>query len=169
MEGAMTTRIRIRMGPIEVEYEGGEDFLRNELADLISTVLNLYNQSGIQPSSHDQVSIPTLSERVEQPEITVPTGTTATIAAKLACKSGPDLIIATAAHLTFVEQRDSFTRKEILDDMKTATAYFKKSYVNNLSNYLKNLVKDEKLVEVRKDTYALKAETRKELEQQLVE
>jgi hypothetical protein len=169
MEGAMTTRVRIRIGPIEVEYEGNEDFLRQELPNLISTVSSLYYQSGLQLTPSDQAAIPTRPQAVGRPQVTVPTATTATIAEKLNCKTGPDLITAAAAHLTFVEQKDRFTRQEIIDDMKTATAYFKKSYVNNLSNYLKNLVRDEKLVEVRKDTYALKAETRKELEQQLVE
>jgi len=165
----MTTRVRIRMGPIEVEYEGSEDFLRNELAGLISAVSNLYNQSSIPSRSHDQATIPPPAGRVDQPQITALTGTTGTIAAKLGCKSGPDLAIAAAAHLTFVEQQDSFTRQQIIDDMKTATSYFKKSYVNNLTNYLTRLVRDQRLTEVADGIYTLPAEMRKELEQQLVE
>jgi hypothetical protein len=167
MEGAMTTRVRIRIGPIEVEYEGNEDFLRQELPNLISTVSSLYYQSGLQLTPSDQAAIPTRPPAVGRPQVTVPTTTTATIAAKLNCKTGPDLITAAAAHLTFVKQKDRFTRQEIIDDMKTATSYFKASYVNNLSNYLARLIRDQKLIEVAKDTYALKAETKTELEREL--
>jgi hypothetical protein len=39
-------------------------------------------------------------------------GTTATVAGKLGCKTAPDLIVAAAAHLTFVAKKAEFSRKE---------------------------------------------------------
>lgn len=44
----MTSKIRIKMGPIEVEYEGSENFLKEELPELLGTVSNLYKESGLQ-------------------------------------------------------------------------------------------------------------------------
>ena len=42
-----TAKMRIKMGPIEIEYEGSEDFLKQELTDLLSAVSKLYQDSGL--------------------------------------------------------------------------------------------------------------------------
>lgn len=81
--------------------------------------------------------------------------TTSTIAAKIRADSGRDLIRAAAAKLELVDGRASYTRQELLGEMQTATSYYKKTYSNNLSGYLNRLVRDDKLREVSKDTYAL--------------
>ena len=47
MGDEMTSKIRIKLGPIEVEYEGTESFLKEELPQLLEAVANLYKQSGI--------------------------------------------------------------------------------------------------------------------------
>lgn len=95
------------------------------------------------------------------------TNSTATIAAKMKANSGPDLVIAACTHLTLIKNRETFERKEIIEEMKTATHYWKQSYLSNLSKNLGNLVKSEKLRDVGKDRYALAAQTREEMEQLL--
>ena len=93
--------------------------------------------------------------------------TTRTIAGKLNCKSGPDLVKAAAARLTYSLRLSTFKRKQILGEMKKASGYYKQSYGQNLSNYLNQLVKDGILVETSANTYALDAKTGKSLERQL--
>jgi hypothetical protein len=86
----MTSKLRIKMGPIEVEYEGSEEFLKQELPDLLRAVTTLYKDSGItevQGDSPDGASATGLQ------------GTTATYAAKLGGGTGPELAIAAAARL----------------------------------------------------------------------
>ena len=89
------------------------------------------------------------------------------VAAKLDCKTGPDLIVATAAFLTFgAEVAPRFNRKRLLDEMKTSS-YYKKSYASNMSTYLQRLVKKQELYEVAKGVYQLPPGRRDELKTKL--
>ena len=163
MDKEIPSKIKIKMGPIEIEYEGSEKFLKDELPELLQAVSSLYKDSGItldNANTTEQPSAtPTLKKGVQ--------GTTSAIAGKLGCKSGSELIIAAAARLTFALDREIFSRQDILAEMKTASAYHKKTYVNNLSKYLNSLVKDQTLLETAKDTYALDAKTKHSLEAKL--
>jgi hypothetical protein len=156
----MDAKIRIKMGTIEVEYEGSEDFLKGELLSLLSELLRLQKESATilgkpfsPPSDGDGEAKPPQGIQA----------TTTTIAAKLACKSGPDLIIAAALRLTLTGSK-TFSRQTLLDEMKTASGYYKKSFSGNLSHYLQTLVKGGKLFETATDIYVLNEATRKELE-----
>jgi hypothetical protein len=150
LEAKMTSKIRIKMGTIEVEFEGSEQFLKMELQEILSTVSRLYAQRGASPN--DESAVEHLVEGNGNGKFA---GTTATIASKLACNSAPELMIAAAAHLTLVANNAEFSRKELLDQMKSASGYYKASMTNNLGNYVNNRVKAGELVEVRKGHYAL--------------
>lgn len=146
------------MGEIEVEYEGTEAFLRDELPELLSAVSKLYYDSG-RPKPNGAAG---------STGVTPPAGlqgTTATIAAKLKCKPGVgrDLITAAAARLTFAANRESFTRADLLAEAKTASAYYKTTVNNNLTNTLDGLVKAGDFTEIAKGTYALSATKREAL------
>jgi hypothetical protein len=166
-----TSKIRIKLGAIEIEYEGSEVFLKEELPQLLSTVSDLYTKShaSLAPRSSDpdaESDLPGVSTNGDaKPKLEATTGS---IAAKLASKSGSDLVMAAAARLTFVLQLQTFSRQKIIDEMKTASAYYKSTYVNNLSKSLNVLVKDGKLNEPSQGNYALTAASLKELEQRLV-
>ena len=161
----MTSKIKIKMGPIEIEYEGSEEFLKEELPALLEAVSDLYNKSAPQIAAQEN----TVSSPLEA--ATSPTGavqgTTSTLAAKLGGSSGPDLAMTAAARLTFVLSRETFSRKELLDEMKTATAYYKPTYSGNFSATLTRLVKENKLMESAKNTYSLGADSRAALGAQL--
>ena len=156
-------KIHIKVGNLEIGYEGSEEYIRN---DLLSTVKKVKDMFGI-----DEIpQIPTETQMQVQPP--QPTGkqiqgTVANISAKLGVKNGPELVMATAAYLTMVEQCGQFTRKQIIDNMKTASSYFKASYVSNLSQHLNNLVKKGMINEVAKDTYALPVSSITEMESKL--
>ena len=89
---------------------------------------------------------------------------TDTIATLTNARSGPDLIIAAAAHLHFATGKAKFTRQELLAEMRTAPAHYKETFLNNLSKYLTGLTKVDRLRLVGKDTYALSNKERQDLE-----
>lgn len=154
------SRIRIKMGQIEVECEGSEQFLKKELPDLLESVTRLYEQSGPVRDETDCEK----REGAQVPPTGIVIGTTATLAGQLNVKSGNDLVIAAAAQLTLVGGKAEFSRQELLASVKSASGYFKDSYGKNFSNYLNGRVKAGQLVEPRSGHYALGAEKRKELE-----
>jgi len=153
----MSTKIRIKIGSVEVDFEGSEEFLKSDLMKLVTSVSELSKESGM-------VAPPDEPGLLDQKE-----GETDTIASKLACKTGPDLVLAASAHLAFTDGKKSYTRKEIHEEMKTATGHYKDSFSGgNLTRYFKGLVKKGKLNELTaKDTYALNQKTIKELRQKL--
>ena len=77
--------------------------------------------------------------------------------------------MAAAAFLTFNSGQETFSRKTLLETMKTTKTFFKPSYTKNLSNYLIGLTKDEKLTETATDTYGVAPKYRGELERLLRE
>jgi len=159
----MTSKIRIKLGAIEVEYEGSEQFLKDELPQLLTAVSELYAKS----AALKETPVGTVANAAQPGGAAALQGTTGTIAAKLAVKQGPDLILAAAARMTFVLGKATFSRQEIADEIKTASAYYKKTYMNNLSQYLNNLMKDGKLLEPSTGTYSLSATAQTDLKARL--
>lgn len=94
-------------------------------------------------------------------------GTTVALAGKLECKSGPDLLMAAAAHLTFVAGKSEFSRKQLRDEAKGASGYYTESIQKNMSAYLTSLVKRGDLVEPKSGYYALSATKQTEMRSSL--
>lgn len=158
----MTSKIKIKAGLIEVEFEGSEEYMKEQLPSLVELLCS------IAPD-------PTENSEGEKDELFVaPTNsksklqlTTNTIAAKLNVKTGSELILAACAHLTFVKGADTFKRSNISAEMKLASNYYKENFHKNLSSSLKTLVANGKLLETASDTYALSASTKSTLESSL--
>jgi hypothetical protein len=157
-----TSKIRIKLGAIEVEYEGSESFLKEELPQLLSAVSDLYNKSHATQVPEDSASTSTTAPKNGKIE-----ATTGSIAARLQVKSGSDLILAAVARITFALGTDVCSRQKIIDEMKTASSFYKKTHLGNLSQNLAALVRDAKLNEPSQDNYALTAATRRDLETKL--
>jgi len=159
-------RIRLKFGVIEIEYEGKSAFLQDDLPNLIERVVGLYATHGS--------SIPTDSPS-QQANGVVASGTlstahsTNTIASHLGVNSGPELAMAAAAHLTFAAKKDTFSRKEILTEMKDATTYYNANMSSNLGKALDTLVKAKRLNQVKVGVYALSASERSTLEAKLAQ
>lgn len=158
----MESKIKIKLGPIEVEYEGSEKFLKQELPDLIKTVSELYKTANLKVQD-DEAFIRTNNNDNEE---NVLQQSTNSIAAKLLVNSGSELVIAAAAHLTFVKKQEIFTRKELLKEMQTASSYYKSSYSANFSTTLSTLIKS-KFNEPSTGKYALTANAKSELRPKL--
>ena len=162
----MNSKIRIKLGAIEVEYEGSDVFLKEELPALLQAVSDLYAKSG--PAAHAAdadaaVGLPSNAASGVQLEMT-----TASIASKLGVNSGPELLLAAAAHLRFVKSMDKFPRKLLIEQMRSASSFFKESYISNLSKTIKVLMRDNKLNEPSNEVYALSHPAEQELRSRLV-
>jgi len=155
-------KIRIKVGLVEVEFEGSEEYLREELPALLELLSSLESGAGEDVNEESELLEASADPSAKKLEMT-----TNTIAAKLDSKSGADLVLAACAHLTFVKGFDTFKRKNILGEMRLASNYFKETYSNNLSASLKTLVRNSKILETSTDTYALEARTKSELEKKL--
>jgi primosomal protein N' len=160
----MVSKLRIRIGEVEVEYEGSEDFLKKDLPQLLRTAMEL-NGGNERPSGEAKPKKATSGQNVS-----VPSRTTGSIASKIEAKSGSELLKAAAAHLTFVVKKETFSRKELLAEMQSAKSYYKTSYSANLSKYFKTALANEGfLMENSSDAFALNAAARRELEKQLAD
>jgi hypothetical protein len=151
----METKLRVKTSSLEMEFEGNQAFLKQELLNIVNTLLS--RSSSGTPETPPVVN----NSHGTQGRLEVSTGS---IAARLSVESGTDLILAACANLTFVVGQDVFSRKQITDNMKTATAYFKASYVGNQTKYLQGLVRSGKLIERSAGTYSLSASARADLE-----
>lgn len=163
----MSIRLKAKFGSTEIEYEGSEDFLKTELPQLLQVLSESLGKiapaPGVSPPSNNgngtDAASPSAPGTLEM--------STGNIAAKLGCKSGSDLAIAACAHLTLVVGQEVFERKDILEDMKTATAYYEENHSKNLSTTLTSMVKGDKLVERSKNKFAMQASERQRIEAKL--
>ena len=147
----MATKLRVKLGAIELDYEGEEQFLKDEIGVLLEGIARLHKEAGR--------SLPALDAAGDGPgdDDAKTVGTTASIAARLDVKDGAALILAACAHLTFVGKKSVIARKTLLDEMQSAAAYYKESYRKNLSSYLRSLMAQNKLNEPTRGNYALTA------------
>lgn len=160
----MSSKLRIRIGEVEIDYEGTEEFLKQELPQLLKTAMELHKASGGPPAgaAGKTGALGGASK--------VASLTTGSIAAKLGAKSGSDLLMAAAAHLALVKNTEPFTRQQLLTEMQSATSYYKTTYSTNLTSYINRaLQKDGPLSETAKNSYALTAAARTDLEKKLAD
>lgn len=150
--------VRLRMGQLEVEYEGDASFLKSELVGLVRELAKL----------SDAEQVPLSTEPPAPPADDPGTKSTVdmsmlSVATALNANSGPDLAIAAAVFLTICQGTEVFSRKEILDNMRAAPAYFKQAMSSNLSGTLQSLLKQKRLNQTAGDQYALAIKERERL------
>jgi hypothetical protein len=158
----LESKIRIRMGDLEVEYEGSEDFLRKELPAILHTVAGLH-------ASGDAKGVQGRGASPKHPALSVRHGSlsTSVVATKLGGQTGGDLALAAAAKLVLADESESFSRDVLLKEMRSAKSFFKATYSKNLSGYIKNLVKAGRLNELGNEHYALSNTAKGDAEQAL--
>lgn len=163
----MSSKLRIRIGEVEIEYEGTEEFLTQDLPRLLKTAMELRQLSAGSISGGTGKTGATGGSAGASKLASLTTGS---IAAKLGAKSGSDLLKAAAAHLALVKNEQAFSRQQLLSEMQDATSYYKKSYSPNLTKYIKTaLQKEGFLSEIAKNSYALTAGARADLEKKLAD
>lgn len=156
----MDAKVRIRSGDVEIECQGSEEFLKQQVPTMLEAAAKLFEAAGKRSQgSHD--------EKKKADGVKLGSKTITTVAAKLGCKSGTDLTLAAAAKLSLVDGRDDASRDELLTEIKKTSGYYKSSYASNFTNYLSTLVKGQKLNEVSENHYALPQNVKQELEAKL--
>lgn len=169
------SKVKVKVGSMELEYEGDPEFLTSGIETLLEAMKGLASKAPaetapppasaamLQPASSNIGAIPTLAQGGAV------SFSTNTIAAHLDAKSGPELIICALAHLELVQGKSSSTRNEILTEMKGATTYYNGNMSSNMSKNLGNLTKAKRINQIAKDTYALSASERRQLEAKVAE
>lgn len=166
----MDSKIRIKFGELEVEFEGDAAYIKDGLLQLVKEVAQLLgNQAQGEKPIDAADSIPSTKEPStnksansgEQLDMS-----TASIMTKIRGNGASDLAVAAAAYLTFVSQRPTFSRTELLEEMKSATSFYTESMSSNLTKTLGRLVKD-KFVQKGNGSYAIQNATRTQIEAQL--
>lgn len=165
------TKLRVKLGAAEIEFEGEQDFLKSEIMPQISKMFEMVeSRADLQKPAPtllvDHTKGPSKDRTAEEPPSTLTTSTIATI---LGVNSATELAISALARLTIVGGASSASRQEILDEMKTAPLFFKQSFVNNHSNTMKVIQKSDRVRLVGNDRYSLSNKERKELEEKLRE
>lgn len=161
----MDAKLRIKMGEVEVEYEGSDDFLKKELPELLKGVLALHANAA--ERSGERIGDDTRTIEAATSKSMLGKLSASTAAAKLGVKSGSDMVLAAAAALVFGEGKESFSRAELLKAMQTAKAHFKATFRSNLSNYIITLIKSQDLLDHGGDSFGLQEDKRKELQRAL--
>jgi hypothetical protein len=160
-------RLRVKLGGAEIEYEGAAEYSTNEIMPMLGKILELVEsraelQSSPIPLQLDHARVTTPNKNAVDQSYS-----TNTIATLLGAQSGSDLVIAASAYLGLVQNKEKMTRKEIFDEMKGASSFYRATVGSNLSAYLKGLVKADRLRLISTDVYGLSQKERKELERQL--
>ncbi len=160
--------IKIKLGSLELESEGPEEFLKIEVPNFLKLAVETYSKipaTAVSPPANGKPHIngngggSVRSSNLQ--------GTTETIAAKLGVRKSPDLAVAAAARLALVEGKDSFSYDEILGEMQTAKGYYKAHHGANLKRTLRNLVKDGVLNGTAADTFVFSANSKTDIENRL--
>lgn len=151
------TKLRARLGDIEFDYDGPEEFLRDELLKLLTQFASL-----------SPVKLPTKQgesagsfDAPDDEELSV-----STLAQRLSVSSGPDLIVAAALSYVLAGTQ-SFTKKQLRDRTRDAKAYFKASHASNFDHSVARLVKNGRLSHTGGENYALPASERTRLNARL--
>lgn len=166
----VTAKVRIKAGPIEFEYEGETEFGLADIKDLFSHIETLFKVPVLAEGPHQHAPTSSMgSSGSKSPASSADTKQKLhinSVATNLKVRTGPDLAVAAAAVLMIFENKETFTRAELLDTMRKATMHYKESMRSNLTVILGTLI-GTKFNQVSDGVYSLKADAYHELEAQL--
>ncbi|MDE1158638.1 MAG: hypothetical protein PW791_10250 [Neorhizobium sp.] len=167
-----SAKIKIKLGSLELEYEGEPAFLTEGLPALLERFSSLSDQ--VAAPADEPTASGTHSAAAALPEMSllgekVMTLTSNSVAARLGVRSGVDIIICAMATLEIFGGKAGVTKKEIQLEMKQAKSYYNSGYMNNFGRNLASLIKAKKINQLGSDSYALSAAERKQLEAQLAD
>lgn len=167
----MTAKLRIKAGPVELEYEGETPFAVTDIKELSSHIETLF-KSPMAAGSAEAPEAPEPTKLLPAPTsdpIPVANGQKLhvnSVAQKLKSKSGSDVAVAAAATLQIYDEKQTFTRAELLDTMKKATMHYNANMSGNLTKILGTLV-GSKLNQISDGVYSLTSDEYQKLAAQL--
>lgn len=158
----MDTKISVKVGTIEVKYEGEASFLTQGLNDLLS---NLSNIQAATPQLLPKLQLENTNaiisdQKAEEPRSdNVEQMSTSNIAARLQSDSAKELVLCAMVNLQLMKNQKTQKRNDILNEMKTATGFYKATMTKNLTNTLLSLIKSKEINEISKNEYSLTSAT----------
>ena len=155
-------KIRLKIGQFEIEYEGNEAFLEDEIYQVVEKMASVHAKHiAILPTS--TLSVDAESGEALPSPVKVDLAVS-TIAERLNVKTGVDLVIAAMAYLALVENRTKCSRNEIRDTMRSDESHYRDAMGNNLTRSLQGLVRDKCLNKTSDGQYVLSAQKKREIE-----
>ncbi|PVE55864.1 hypothetical protein DC429_11080 [Arthrobacter sp. TPD3018] len=154
----MTTKLQLRAGDVELIYETDTPIAVSDVRDFISQVQDLaqaISQPVAETTFEGEEEIPVRPKplMLEHSKVDLHLNT---IADRLSVKNSADLAIAAAAYLQLVEGKESFTRREWLAAMQTATNFYNQNMSGNFSKTVGRL-NGSKVNQLANDKFALKS------------
>lgn len=147
----MSAKLRIKTKGIEIEWEGEVEFLKSEVPDLIASIIE-----AIGSGSPDEL------EDAGEGEPNAGSGTrtstkftTASAAAKLQVRSGPELFKVALLKLQMSDGVEPAERAQIHNEMKLAHRVYKPSMRTNLSHTISKLLGQGEVNEPSTGKYSL--------------
>jgi hypothetical protein len=162
----VTSKVRLKLGQLEVECEGTEEFLRDELPKLLETFSKL--QPTVAAVGHPPADTNGVGASLPPGEKAMTTSSTAFVAQKLASQTGPELATAALLYLAHSGQ-EAVKRKHILAEMRTVKSVFRAHMDGNFAKFMDRLAKDKIVNVVKAGEWALTTAARADLEQKLAE
>ena len=157
-----TVKLKLKVGGAEIDYEGNEKFLKENVFLLFERNLAT---GQIQPLTNP-LPTPGPTTNSANNELDLDTNT---VALYLGTKTGPELVYAAAVNLKVIQGKNRFTREEIRSEMQSATSYYKQSDARNLTQYLESMVKARKLLRANTGEYSLSADGEQEARKSLAD
>lgn len=164
-----TAKIRVKVGSMEIEYEGDPAFLDGGIETLLVTMGDL---AGRIPEEVEPTNPPQTTNLAGDKTPAVSNDfnfSTNTIAAHIDAKTGPELVICALAQLELMQGKASSSRAEILAEMKSATTYYGANMGKNIGQSLSNLTKSKRINQGASDSYSLSASEKKKVEGKVAE
>lgn len=151
----MPTKLKLKMGYIEFEYEGDAPYDTESVKDLFTHLETLMGAAP--PGAFDMPSPPSDNGVNLDNSSFSDLGNLApnTVAARLDVKSGSDVAIAAAAHLQICLGKSTFTRNELRITMQSQTNYYSAVMSSNLTKILKGLIGSKRINSLSNDQMSL--------------
>lgn len=155
----MTSRVRIKAGPVEFEYEAETELAVSDIKDLFSHIETLFKVPVLAEGGHVHASPENFKANVNGPAQKLHINS---IATKLGAKTGADVALAAAAALQIFDQKETFTRGELLEMMKKGTLHYKENMSSNLTAIIKSML-GPKLNQISDGVYSLTSDAYQDL------
>ena len=130
--------LSLKLRDIQIEFEGTEKFLKSDLSRTMENLMKFFETHKSTIEAHQRVDVEEKSKRTEQ--LSRADFSVSTIASRIGATTAGDLAIAAAAQLVIVQEMEKFSRKELLEAMRSDSSRFKTAMSSNLSKTLSSLV-----------------------------
>jgi hypothetical protein len=143
----VSAKLRIKTKGIEIEWEGEVEFLKAEVPDLIASIIQAIGAGDDFVDEED-------GTKSDDGSASAGSFTTASAAARIQAKTGPELFKIALAKLQ-TDGIEPAQRMQIHTEMKSASKFYKPSMLNNLNRTIDALLATGEVNEPSKGVYAL--------------